>query len=213
MPSESVILLHGIFRTRLSMRGLAGFLERANFHSEAITYPSTRYALGELAAIIHPQVQAAAARGRRIHFVGHSMGGLLIRAYIHAHRPENLGRVVMLGTPNRGSEVADFLQGMKPYQWLYGAAGQQLVTKQEPFAAMLGRVDYDLGIIAGDRSLAPVSSYIIGKANDGKVSVESTKLEGMKAHLVVPCSHTFLPSQQNVWRQAAHFLRHGQFIS
>lgn len=209
--TECVILLHGIFRTRLSMRGLAWYLEDSGFRTEAITYPSTRYALEELAEIIHPKVEAAAKGCTRVHFVGHSMGGLLIRAYLCAHRPAALGRVVMLGTPNNGSEVADFLQHMKPYQWLYGAAGQQLVTRQDAFAACLGQVDYELGIIAGDRSLSPVSSYIIGKANDGKVSVESTRLEGMAAHLVLSCPHTFLPSAGRVGAQVAHFLHHGRF--
>lgn len=213
--SDCVIILHGICRTRRSMGGLARFLHEGGFTVLNLGYPSRKHPIEKLIDIIEPEI-AAISRGpdnrdRKLHFVGFSMGGLVIRAYLQKYRPSLLGRVVMLGTPNRGSEVADLLKDTKFYRWLYGAAGQQLITEQSNFAFCLGCVDYELGVIAGDRSIDPISSRIIGKPNDGKVSIESTMIDGMRDHIVVPTSHTFFPSNRLAWRQTLAFLQHGRF--
>lgn len=215
LPGERVVLLHGIFRTHRHMRKLARYLEQQGYSVLNLYYPSTRYPLEGLAQWIHPQIEAFAQGGERIHFVGYSMGGLLIRAYLAQHRPANLGRVVMIGTPNQGSEVADFLCRGKwrgeLYRRLYGPAGQQLITTQHSFGQLFAPVDYELGIIAGDRPVDLISSHIIGQPNDGKVAVERTKLAGMRDHLVLHTNHTTFPQQPEVWAQTAHFLRFGQF--
>jgi len=143
------------------------------------------------------------------------MGGLLIRAFLRNHRPPKLGRVVMVGTPNNGSQIADFLKTWPLYRKFYGPAGQQLITDQTAMTKLFGTVDYELGIIAGNRTIDPVSSLIIGLRipNDGKVSVESTRLDGAAAHIVIPANHTFLPVNKIMWRQALSFLQDGRFAS
>ena len=133
------------------------------------------------------------------------MGGLVVRAVLNKYRPENLGRVVQLASPNKGSEVADLLQENWLYQTFFGPAGQQLTTDQAGMDKILGEVDYELGVIAGNSTIDPASSYVIPGDDDGKVSVKSTRVEGMKAHLIVPASHTFFPSNEIVHRQTAHF--------
>ncbi|MBX9726439.1 MAG: alpha/beta hydrolase [Rickettsiales bacterium] len=209
---DGVIILHGIFRTHRSMRRLANFLEKEGFKVLNLDYPSTKYSIEALAGIIHPRITAfAESIPGKVHFVGYSMGGLVIRAYLHCYKPRNLGRVVMIGTPNQGSEVADFLQNRKLYHMLFGAAGQQLITNQSGFVHHFGETDYEVGVIAGNRPVDLISSRIIGKANDGKVSIESTKLIGMKDHVIVPSSHTFFPSNLQMWRQSLAFLKYGKF--
>lgn len=199
-------------RTRRSMAGLARFLAQQGFSVLNLGYPSTKYSIEKLVDVIRPEIEALTrSSDAKIHLVGFSMGGLLIRAYLCKYRPSRLGRVVMLGTPNGGSEVADLLKDLKLYRWLYGASGQQLITAQGAFMHLFGSVDYELGIIAGNRSIDPLSSRVIGKPNDGKVSIDSTKIEGMKDHIVVPSSHTFLPSNKIAWRQTLAFLQSGQF--
>lgn len=211
--NDGVVLLHGIFRTHRSMGKLARFLEQNGYKVLNLGYPSTRYSLEDLVEHIHPQIKdfLATVEGN-IHFVGYSMGGLLLRAYMTRYRPERLGRVVMMGVPNHGSEVADFIKGYSLYRYFYGPAGQQLVTDQQEFTHVLGTVDYDVGAIAGNRTLDPVSSYIIGKPNDGKVSVESAKVNGMRDFVVIPVTHTFFPSNKRAMLQALSFLRTGKFI-
>lgn len=210
--TEGVILLHGILRTRRSMAGLARFLESQGYEVLNLGYPSRRLPIEAIVERIHPCIMDFSGKlSGPVHFVGYSMGALLIRAYLHQHRPANLGRVVMIGPPNHGSEVADFLQHWRVYRWLYGPAGQQLITDQSAFAHLFGRAEYELGILAGTRSIDPISSRIIREPNDGKVSVESTKLEGMRDHFIIPCTHTFFPHNRAAWHQVGHFLKEGRF--
>lgn len=195
------------------MRGLAHMLEREGYRTLNLDYRSNRAPLETLAEEIHPAIAAfAASFSGAVHFVGYSMGGLLIRAYITRHRPANLGRVVMLGSPNQGSEVADFVQNWRLYRRIYGPAGQQLVTRQQSFAALFGVVDYPLGILAGTSGwLDPLGSALIRAPNDGKVSVASTKLPGMRDHRTLRVTHTFFPHARNAWREVLHFLKMGRF--
>ena len=117
MMQEGVVILHGIFRTHRSMRGLARHLEKEGYAVCNIRYPSTRKTINDLADHIHAEVTAF-SEAKKLHFVGYSMGGLLIRAYLDRYQIASLGRVVMLGTPNAGSEVADFIGNWKFYRWL-----------------------------------------------------------------------------------------------
>lgn len=211
---DGVVLLHGILLSRHSMALLARFLKKQGFRVLNLDYPSTRQSLDALAEGIHlPISEFSAAVAGKIHFIGFSMGGLLIRAYLAKHRPENLGKVLMIGTPNGGSEMANMLQHNRLYRKIYGPAGQQLITDQSAFSHVFGKVDYELGILAGEARFDPVASYVFKKPNDGKVSVESTKLEGMSAHHVLKTSHTLFPYRPRVWRYAVEFLKDGTFAS
>lgn len=215
--NDTVVLFHGIARTKKSMEKLAGFLSGHGYRVVNVAYPSTKFSLEDLVGLIRPQIDDAATNAGegRIHLLGYSMGGLVIRALLKDYRPANLGRVIMVGTPNNGSEVADFLKGWFLYRKLYGPAGQQLITDQRTMIGLFGAVDYELGIIAGNRTIDPVSSLIVGLGvpNDGKVSVDSTRLDGATAHIVLPANHTFFPVNKVMWRQALSFLKDGRFSS
>lgn len=209
---EGVVLLHGIFRTHRSMEGLARHLRKDGFNVLNLGYPSTKHSIDVLAIQLHSRIDSFGKECSRLHFVGYSMGGLLIRAYLKTHPISHVGRVVMLGTPNHGSEVADFIGSWWLYRWLYGPAGQQLGTKTFPLACLHDALPCELGVLAGSRSLDPISSYIIGVPSDGKVSIESTKLAGMKEHKVIKATHTFFPHNRDAWKETAHFLKNGHFI-
>lgn len=210
---DYIVLLHGIKRSSKSMQKMAEHFTKAGYHVINIDYLSQTYTLDRLADDIYAQIKPFTNRAdNKIHFVGHSMGGLVIRALVKRHRPDNLGRVVMLGTPNQGSEVADFLENNILFQSFYGPAGLQLVTDQRGIANLFGDVDFDLGIIAGTRSIDPLSSIILPGRDDGKVTVERTKLDGMKDHVILPATHTFMMMDKRVIAQTAHFLKHGMFI-
>lgn len=212
VSDNGVVLLHGIVRSRRSMRGLTRFLGAHGYRTLNLDYPSTRQPIEVIAAQIHPEiVPFARSIPGKLHFIGHSMGGLVIRSYLHRHRPQNLGCVVMLGTPNQGSEVADILKDRWAYRKFFGPAGQQLVTELTTADALFGRIDYGLGVIAGSRSIDPISSLIIGDPNDGRVSIERTKIAGMADHTVVTVSHAFLPASKQVHRLVLEFLRQGRF--
>jgi esterase/lipase len=208
---DYVVILHGIARSNKHMDKLANYLEKAGFETINLNYPSTKYNFEELTEIINKEISVRAYENKPIHFVGYSMGGLMVRALIHKYSYKNLGRVVQLAPPNQGSEVADFIKNFWPYKKFYGPAGQQLITDQSAVKHLFGEVNYELGIIAGNSTIDPISSLIIGVENDGKVAVEKTKLEGMKDHIVVRASHTFFPANKEVQKQTLYFLQQGIF--
>jgi pimeloyl-ACP methyl ester carboxylesterase len=211
VTQDGVVLLHGISRTALSFRKMQLALERAGFATLNLDYASRSKALEGLAEDIHPAIQPFADRiDGSIHFVCHSMGGLLARVYIARHRPERLGRVVMLGTPNSGSEIADRLKNIGIYRAFFGPAGQQLGTQRDAaIEALFPPVDYPVGIIAGDRSIYPLA--FLPKPHDGRVSVENTKLDGMADHIVMETSHPWLVRNGPAIEQTIVFLRDGEF--
>ncbi|WP_327210522.1 esterase/lipase family protein [Rhizobium leguminosarum] len=208
---DGVVLLHGIMRTSRSMAGLARHLRKAGYEVYNIDYPSSRHTLPELAGIVGPSVAKFAASVDRVHFVGFSMGGLLVRTILAAGRPKNLGRVVMIGTPNGGSEVADLLRDFKPYRKIFGPAGRQLVTDQAAFSHIFADPDFEVGVIAGSVRSGPISSRLFKAPNDGKVSVASTVLPNCADHIVLARNHTFLSICRRGWVETEAFLRSGKF--
>ncbi len=208
---EQVILLHGIARSSDHMKDLEKLLTNKGYQVYNLDYPSTEHTLDKLAAIVASEINSKISAAKPVHFVGYSMGGIVTRAILNKYRPDNLGRVVQLASPNKGSEVADFLKDNWLYGKIYGPAGKQLTTKDAGIENLLGKVDYELGVIAGSFSIDPISSTLIAGKDDGKVSVESTKVDGMKDHITVNASHTFFPQNEDVQKQTLHFLRTGVF--
>lgn len=210
--SEKVIVLHGLARSSSSMEVLANFLGKHGYEVLNIDYPSTDYSINELINIVQSKIDVILQNAdQKVHFVGYSMGCLIIRGILFKYRPPNLGRVVMLGPPNSGSEVADFFKHFFLYKRIYGPAGQELGTDQKKYSKLFGAVDFELGIIAGDRSIDPISSTIIPGADDGKVSVVRTRLPGMKDHVVIHTTHTFMMRNDIVLQQTVNFLQKGVF--
>jgi pimeloyl-ACP methyl ester carboxylesterase len=211
-PSEGVILLHGLARTRRSMRPLAVFFRKRGYATVNVGYPSRRAPIEALAQEALPPAIAELRRTGvgRIHFVTHSMGGILLRAWLAAERPDELGRVVMLCPPNQGSELVDFLGRFAWFRLLFGPAGLQLTTGPEGLPSRLGPADFPLGVIAGNRPAPGLGGFFPGPS-DGKVSTARAQLEGMADFLVLPCGHSLIMRRRSVHEQAAFFLENGRF--
>lgn len=210
---DVVVLLHGLGRTDLSMSRMENALARRGYRVENVSYPSTQHSIEYLAFdVLGPRLQACCVDSPgKIHFVTHSMGGIVLRYYLENRELGNLGRVVMLSPPNQGSELADWVAENPLLQRLVGPSVEQLGTGPESIPKQLGPVDFELGIITGDRTLNPLFSRMIPGADDGKVSVESAKVGGMTDFLVVPHSHTYIMLQEDVVDQVIYFLEHGKF--
>ncbi|MCG8015600.1 MAG: alpha/beta hydrolase [Candidatus Thiodiazotropha sp. 'RUGA'] len=206
---EVVVLLHGLARSNMAMWRLKQRLEEADFHVETIGYASLNRTSQQIIQEISQQINdCCRSINNRVHFVGHSLGGLLIRAYLMENRPENLGRVVLIGTPNRGSEVADYANG-KWWGHLAGPAALSLGTTKESFPNTLPEPDYPVGVIAGVSSSD--NDKLIPGLDDGLVSVESTKLDKMQDFTLVPSGHSMMRYNNEVADQTIHFLHKGQF--
>lgn len=206
-------MLHGLARSSTSFWFLEWRLKNAGYQVVNVDYESTEDTIEVLANRVIPKALKQCEGAARIHFVTHSMGGILVRYYFNNQsvRPENLGHVVMLAPPNRGSEVVDGLAEIPVFEMWNGKAGKQLSTAPDSLPNRLGPVDYSTGVIAGNQSISPVFSLMIDSENDGKVSVNSTKVDGMSDHITLPVTHTFIMNDAAVFKQISYFLRNGQF--
>lgn len=209
--SECVILLHGLTRSAASMNKMEAALQKQNYKVVNQDYASTKHSVAVLAQQVIPTALSACEGSESVHFVTHSLGGILVRYYIKHNTIENLGRVVMLGPPNQGSEVVDKLGGWKLFQWFNGPAGGELGTAVTDMPKSLGGVDFELGIIAGRQSINLILSRILPGIDDGKVTIASTKLDGMTDHRVMAATHPFIMKNKKVIKQTLFFLKHGFF--
>lgn len=197
---DYVVLLHGLGRTSFSMQKLGLRLEKEGYRVINMGYPSTSDNVEKLADSYLKKAleEKYADRTKKIHFVTHSMGGIVVRYYLVDNRLENLGRVVMLAPPNHGGEAADQWSPIKITNAILGPALKELTTNTESFVNSLPAPYYDVGIIAG--------KY------DGKVSVEKTKLVNMTDFVVVPHGHTWIMNDDQVIEFVMHFLSSGKFM-
>ena len=209
--ASCVILLHGLARSSSSMDAMEEALLEENFHPVNLGYPSREHPIEELADLAIKPALKECPQDMEVNFITHSLGGILVRQYLSENEIDNLNRVVMLGPPNQGSEVVDKLGEMPGFYFLNGDAGLQLGTSELSVPNSLGKANFEVGIIAGTKSINLILSSLIPDTDDGKVSIESTKLEGMNDHIEMPVTHPFMMKNDDVIVQVIHYLKHGRF--
>lgn len=208
---DMVVLLHGLGRSSKAMWRLEDRLIEAGFRVRSLSYDSTHQPSDVLRADIARQMaDCCLERGGRLHFIGHSLGGLMVRAYLADHPVPNLGRVVVMGTPNGGSELVDRMGKRWWFSWL-GPTASELGTDAESFPASLPAPDYPVGVIAGRATSFLSSERFLPGADDGMVSLRSTRLKGMQDFAIVDARHSALRSNEQAAEYAVNFLRSGRF--
>lgn len=210
LNNQAVVLLHGIGSHPLALNGFRRRFARLRYHVCSPAYPSMSADIDQILDIIHPHIKALPPV-EILNFVTHSFGGIVARAYIARFAPPNLGRVVSFAPPNHGTEYVDVFSNWRLFQSIMGPAALTLSTQPSSPPHQLPPPTFELGIIAGTRALNPLSYWLLPKPNDGIVSVASTRLEGMKAHMTVPYPHRVMLSIPWVQQKAINFVKTGYF--
>jgi len=236
---EVVVLLHGILKSRFDMVAVATYLRNKDYDVINLSYPSRHHTLEELADYVDGELSKEGVADRfnnasKVHFVTHSMGGLVARYYLHTHRPDNLGRVVMMSPPNQGSEFANWMMEasslrdladneitgkltemqtlQKIYRDVFGPAGAQLHTEHEHSIDPV--VDFPLGVIAGNLSINPLAPWVLGQdegGHDGIVPIARMRIDGMTDMIEMKATHSLMMYNPQVMKQIDHFLKHEKF--
>lgn len=202
---DTVVLLHGLGRTPLSMLALSIAARRRGYRVINWHYRSALHSIAEHADAFAREVAPRLTGAPRVHFITHSLGGIVVRQFLATHPLPNLGRVVMLAPPNGGSEVADRVR-----RWVRPA--RELGTDDASVPRTLPAPRYEVGVIAGSRSHIPLfSRWMHGVPNDGVVAVERTRLEGMRDFRVRHRTHTFLPWSRDGIAETFRFVEEGRF--
>jgi len=211
--SEVIVLLHGLARTSRSMSKAGTLLAAYGYKIINVDYSSRSANISLLAQKYLSQAlqQYGVKDAEKIHFLTHSMGGILLRDYLACHAIDRMGRAVMLAPPNQGSEIVDKLGSWRLFYALNGPAGLQLGTDSGSVPNRLGPVNFELGVIAGNKTVNPLLSSLIPGSNDGKVSVSRAQVAGMKDFIVMPYAHPFIMRRKEAIAQALHFIQQGTF--
>lgn len=210
--AEPVVVVHGLGRIPASMSILETRLEVAGFRVISFGYPSTSEPIEDHVERLDAEVaRCCEAQRESVHFVTHSMGGVLVRSFLARASSDYRGRVVMLSPPNQGSELIDAFADSPMLRMFLGPSAVALATDSTGVASQLGSVHFSLGIITGNRSLNALSSWLIPGPDDGKVSVDRARVDGAADFLVLPATHTFIMNREDVATETIHFLRNGRF--
>lgn len=210
MCGDGVLLIHGITRSSKSMAGYREPLEKAGLQVFPFDYPSTRVDLDASAEYLHQVIESLEGI-ERLHIVAHSMGGVVARAYRAKHRDERLHRLVLVGSPQNGAEMADLARDKANvvFKTIFGPAGQQLITDQDGFLVKLPKPDVEFAVIAGGHPPNGINPLIPGD-DDGIVSVASTRLAGAADYLYVESLHLALNRNATVHAATVRFLQTGK---
>lgn len=208
-----VILLHGMYRSNVAMRPVDKFLKSLGYGTSNISYPSTEYEIETLVKdYLVPEIDKYKEQPDiTLHFATHSMGGILVRYYLKHNSLPNLGNVVMIAPPNKGTPLAELFEDSDWINTKSGPSKMQLGASKDSWVNQLGAANFDVGIIAGNENNNIITDMILPGEDDGVVSVESTKLDKMKDFITIPAKHYRLRSNITVLQQVAHFLRYGSF--
>ncbi|MEP1442645.1 MAG: alpha/beta hydrolase [Hyphomicrobiales bacterium] len=210
--ADCVVFLHGYARSPASFSVMEKVFQHKGFDTTKVGYPSKELEISALAnAAIPEAVKRCEGKAGNVHFVTHSLGGILVRDYFARQSIDRLGRIVMLAPPNDGSAIVDKLGKTKLFKKLSGPALLALTTGEQGKPGKLPAVKFELGVIAGKRSVNPVGSYLLKGPDDGAVTIESTKVDGMKDHIILSATHTFMMNNPKVISQTLHFIEQGQF--
>lgn len=212
MSGKAVVLIHGIIRSSKSFGKMGDRLRKEGYAVFGFDYPSTRVSISESARYLKMCLDSLKGI-EEINFVVHSMGGLVLRCYLKDNeKPDpRIRRMVMIGVPNQGAGMADQVKDMGAFKFLFGPAGQQLVTDTEGVISSLPIPQFEFAILSGARGTEKGYNPLIPGDDDGTVELERTKLPGAADFVTIPILHSFLMKDPRGIDYTVRFLKTGAF--
>lgn len=211
---DYVVILHGFGQSSKSMQRLETYLTDSGYEVINISYPSSKYSIPKLAKdfVWQEVIKKRTDKRRKIHFIGYSMGGVVARYIIEHIKPVNFGKLVLIASPVGGSEIANLIRDFSFTRKFFGPAVEDLATDSDVIKRLKSRVNYDVGVISGNISLNFITSFfLISGESDGTVSLESTKVSGMKDHQIMPYPHFMMIRNSKVPKFLVNFLSCSKF--
>ncbi|MBN1465084.1 alpha/beta fold hydrolase [candidate division KSB1 bacterium] len=213
LSDDFVIILHGLRGKSSSFLKLEQALLAQGYNVCRVDYPSTQYDVQTLAdrAIGEAIRRCERAGSDTLYFVAHSLGAILARHFLQENDLSRLGRIVFICPPNHGTELIDRFAWCRLFRKVNGPAGMQLSASPDGLVASLEIPDYPFAVVMSARSINPLASAFIPGRDDGRVSMESAKLTGMRDFVLVQAHHHNSMRKQETIRQVIHLLERGEF--
>lgn len=208
-----VILVHGVLRSSSSMEKIEKALRNKGYKTLNFDYDSRRETIKIVAKRLHREITKIYERDiESVSFVTHSFGTIIVRYYCANHTIKKKGRFVMIAPPNKGSQWARILSRLSLYKWVLGVAGGKVQDVEQAIPKIMSPPPIEFGVIAGGTGMKMGINPLLPGDDDGTITVEETKLEGMKDFIQIRGQHSLLLLQQGVIDNVIHFLERGQFI-
>ena len=213
---EMVVLLHGLGRSHLQMKLLERFFRKNHYYVLNINYPSTKKPIEVLAENIWKIIQTQIHHHSTCHFIGYSLGGVIIQAILQSHPVKPIGKIVLLGAPNHGSPIADRFKHHTWFKRIFGPAGTSLGSNNQLIYPLSKSLNLQIGCIAANISgylsmSYPISSFLIKKPHDGRVTIQSAQLQSMRDYLEIQCPHFYMPFSKSIRQPILNFFKKGSF--
>ena len=208
---ELVVLIHGIRDKPYIMWKLEQGLSKSGYSIMNLHYPSVKADMDSIVSLVHSRLAPRLQDYQKINFVTHSLGGIVMRAYLHKHKQSNFQRLVMIAPPNKGAIMAERFEDFFIYKWIYGQTGQKLGKDSTDYWQQIPPPSIDFGIIAGGLGNDKGFNPLIPGDDDGTVGVAETKIAGAQDFIVIPGLHTSLLWQNRTLEQVLYFLEYNHF--
>ncbi len=209
--TQLIFLIHGINSSPKDFKKMETAFKSYDYKVINFGYHSKVYTVNQIADNFLKRKIASVSQNDTINFITHSLGAIVLRAYLRDNKPKNIGKIVMIAPPNQGSEVANFFKDFFLYKIFYHKSGASLSYNGIKKLALPNCDNYFCGIIAGTHTQLPFFSIFIKGEDDGKISVERTKLKGMKDFITLPYPHDTILKKQETIIQCKEFIKNGKF--
>lgn len=215
MKNEIIILVHGFNKNKKDMSFLQKYFNNLNYETVTLSLPTIFSSLEHCTDLFEEKLfkiqNIKNNRYSKIHFVGHSFGGLIIRKFLSRHFIKNIGRCVLIATPNQGSQLADITNNYFSFSLNIVKSLKSMLIQNLNISSPINE-SIEIGVIAGNKCNLLLGHLFLPKNNDGRVEINSTKIDNMKDYIILEYGHKEIHHKLKTANYIKSFLQKGEFI-